>query len=525
MTEPHPDRPPSVVLVMVDQLGARWLEHAMDGVVPLPNLRRLRDEGVTFARAFTPNPVCSPARATVATGLTGTGHGVTECGYGLDPAVPTFMQALQRHGWMTGAFGKLHLLPQVIGGTPDYRPYGFDVTHVSEDQRTGEWLDWVEATHPEHYRAAQATVWMTMTEGLDDHGPDHRDLRAEIERAKCDIVWATDDCPLADDEAYPLPFPAEVSQSAWITDRAIEFVAGMPDDTAFFAHVSYVQPHNPFAPPAEYVPLVDTARLPEPLPAEWHTTRQPAYFRPDRYPEPSWASRDWRHDRRMYFADLAHLDTELGRLLACLERSGRADDTYVLFTSDHGELLHDHGLLGKWERHYDACVRVPLLVRGPGLAASTTRRELVDLGDIAPTVYDLAGLGQPVLPRPDLGRDLVPERIPMLPGSSLLPLCRGGSGADWRQAVLVRSDNNHWEASPHSWCRTIRTARYRYSLFLGGGGEQLFDLVDDPSEQRNLASDPAHEAVRGTLRDSLTEAIVLDGYPNSPRRLHGIGVW
>ncbi|MQA01601.1 MAG: sulfatase-like hydrolase/transferase [Streptosporangiales bacterium] len=414
---------PDILLMMVDQLGARWLEAAHEGVVDLPNLRRLQERGVTFANAYTNNPVCSPARATVATGLSSHGHGVTECGYALDPQVPTFMRALQQAGWRTGAFGKLHLVPQVTGEPVDYTAYGFDVVHVSEDQRTGEWLDWVERTHPEHYQAAQATVWMTMLRGLDDYGPDHRDLRAEIERARKSVRWATADCPEADSEAYPLPFPAEVSQSAWITDRALEFIAGVPAQTPLFAHVSYVQPHNPFAPPAEYVPRVATDRIPEPLGAEWLPDHTPAYF--DRYPEPSWADRSWRHDRRMYFADLAHLDAELGRLLDGLAQAGRLENAHIVFTSDHGELLHDHGLLGKWERHYDSCIRIPFVVCGPGTMAGTTRTELVDLTDVAPTIYALAGLPEPELPRPDLGRPLVPERIGMLPGQSLLPLCRG----------------------------------------------------------------------------------------------------
>ncbi|WP_033292622.1 sulfatase family protein [Amycolatopsis jejuensis] len=509
----------NLLLVMVDQLGARWLEAAHQGVVSLPNLRRLADEGVTFTNAFTPNPVCSPARSTIATGLTSAGHGVTELGYALDPQIPTFMHALRDAGWRTGAFGKLHFAPQVLGD-PDYRAYGFDVTHITEDRRVGEWTDWVERTHPEHYRAALATVWMTMA-----HDVEKRGLGAKIEAARREIPLASPDYPDSDDEAYPLPYPAEVSQSAWITDRAIDFLESVPADTPFFAHVSYVQPHNPFSPPAEYIPHVDAEAIPGPLPAEWHETRQPAYFAADRHPEPTWTTRSWQHDRRMYFADLAHLDAQLGRLLESLHRTGRAGDTYLVFTSDHGEMLHDHGLLGKFERHYDACIRVPLLISGPGLAAGTTRPELAELTDLAPTFLDMAGLPAPDLSRPDLGRPRVPERIPMLPGRSLLPLCRAEDVDTWRDTVYVRSDSNHWNPTPTSWCRTVRTARYRYSRFLAGGGEQLFDLTTDPGEQHNLATDPAYATQREQLREALTEAIVLEGYPNSPRQLRGIGTF
>ncbi|KUL55380.1 hypothetical protein ADL22_00330 [Streptomyces sp. NRRL F-4489] len=515
----------NIVLVMVDQLAARWLEQAWDGIVDLPNLRRLADRGVRFTNAYTPNPVCSPARASVATGLTSQGHGVTECGYTLDPELPTFMRELQQGGWRTGLFGKLHLAPSIAGVRPDYRRYGFDVTCVTEDARAGEWLDWVRDQHPGHYEAAQATVWMTMIPELTGYGPDRIDLRAEIEKARQRY-------PEAATEAYTLPFPAEVSQTAWITDRACDFVRSTAADTPFFAQVSYVQPHNPFAPPAEYVPHVRTERIPEPVPAEWAVADRLPYFAQERYGRCSYDTRDWARDRRLYFADCAHLDHELGRLLDCLAETGTLAGTYVLFCSDHGELLHDHGMLGKWERHYDPCIRVPLIVNGPGLTPGF-RDELVELTDLAPTILDLAGLDHPVLPRPDLGRPRNPERIPLFAGRSLLPLCLGGEPGDdqggeaepWRDAVYIQSNNNHWEASPRSWARTIRTARHRYTTFFSGGGEQLFDLVSDPDEQHNLAGLPEWEETRRELRDRLLEMIVCAGYPNSPRDLFGIGTW
>lgn len=503
---PAPAR--TILLVVVDQLAASWLEAALDGVVALPNLAALRDEGATFTRAFTNNPVCSPARATIATGLHSANHGVTECGYELDPAVPTFMQALQADGWRTGAFGKLHLVPQIATTAPDYTPYGFDVTHITEDSRVGEWLDWVREEHPQHYRAALATVWMTMIPGLDEYGAERTDLLAEIRRAKAAY-------PFTDDEAYELPFPAEVSQSAWITDRAREFIEATPTDRDLFAQVSYVQPHNPFTPPAEYVPAVEDHRIPEPLAAEWACDPIP-YYRQERYASPSYETADWKHQRRLYFADLAHLDNELGRLRGCLEQQGRAENALIVFTSDHGELLHDHGLLGKWERHYDACIRVPLLLSGPGVAPGHHDR-LVDHTDIAPTIYEWSGLRPAALPR---WPEEAPQ-VPTLPGSSLLDPAR----APERDCVYVQSNNNHWEPSPRSWARTIRTGRYRYTRHLGGGGEQLFDLAGDPQEQVNLVSDPEAAPVLADLRDRLMELVSREGYPNSPRRLFRIGSW
>lgn len=503
----------TIVLVVVDQLAAKWLEIARShDVVDLPNLDALQASGATFARAFTPNPVCSPARASLATGMPTPSHGLTECGYRLDPAVPTVMRGLQDAGWRTGAFGKVHLVPQLEALYPNYRRYGFDVTRISEDARVGEWTEWVRHTHPEYYEAALATVWMTSLDGLADHGSDHEDLHARI-------LAAQQRYPQCTDEAYVLPFPAEVSQSAWITDRATEFLASAGQHDVF-AHVGYVQPHNPFTPPPEFVDRVRAANIPAPAAAEWTDAPIP-YYRQDRYARPSYETRDWRRDRRLYFADLAHLDHEFGRLRQALADTGRAETALVVFTSDHGELLHDHGLVGKWERHYDACIRVPLIVSAPG-ARVAEHPHLVELADVAATCYDWAGVPRPTALRRDATGTI--GHAELITGRSLLPLVLGRARTE-RDHLLVQSNGSHVETEPSGWARTVRTDRYRYSRHLAGGGEQLFDLQADPDEQHNLAYDKEYGEVRLKQLELLMEASVADGHPASPRQLYQLGSW
>lgn len=501
----------TIVLFMVDQLGAKWLETARSGVVDLPNFNALLAESTDFTNAFSTNPVCSPSRANIATGLSASGHGVPECGYDLDPDVPTFMQALQKSGWTTGGFGKLHFKTQIEQICPDYRPYGFDVVHNTEDTRAGEWLDWVQREHPENHEAAKSTVWMTMVPEMRAYGPEAVDLRAEILEAQRKYPESTQ-------EAYELPFPAEVSQTAWITDRACEFL--QTSEGNLFAQISYIQPHNPFAPPAEYVDRVDLTAIPSPLKAEWEQDRIP-YYRQERYAQASYDTADWKRQRQLYFADIAHLDHELGRVREALKTSGRLDNTLFIFTSDHGELLHDHGLLGKWERHYDACIRVPLIISGPGLEAGA-KDQLVEHSDIAATIYHWAGIPEPSLPCRRQGRE---ETMPMLHGRSLLPLMEGKIPHDWRPELFIQSNNNHVEASPKCWARTIRTNRYRFTRHLSGGGEQLFDLVSDPHEQTNLAYKNEWQDVRAALLERLSELSATESYPNSPRQLFQIGAW
>lgn len=514
-----PDRP-NIVFFMVDQLSAKWLEAARDGVCPTPHIDRLARRGVTFTRAISSNPVCCAARATIATGLTTRGHGVLENGYELDPALPTFMQALQRAGWRTGALGKVHLRPHFAGLYPDCHPYGFDVTHMTEDSRGGEWLEWVQDSHREHFDAALATVWAPEVPGFECHGPGKVNLRKRIEQIRATFQWATPRFPHNTPGVYALPFPEEVSQTGWITGHALEFLRDTPPDQPLYAHISFVQPHDPCCPPADYVDRVDGDRIPAPAPAEWtRDPHAPEYFRRRRPQEG-----DWRHKRRFYFADICHLDHQLGRVIDTLEETGRLDSTYIFFLSDHGDLLFDHGFCGKEERHYDACIRVPLIIAGPGVNRGSTCDRFVQLEDICPTVLEMCDQALP--PMPKMGPYLATpqEDIPVLPGMSLLPLCRAEEGPPlWRDAAYCESYNRISSSDFIDWARTIRTARFRYTCY-PCGGEQLYDLSTDRDEQHNVVAEPAYADARAHLRGRLMALIIRQDYPKTRRNLFAIGV-
>ena len=513
------ETPSGILVFFIDQLSARWLEAAGERL-SLPNVRRLQRMGTTFSNAITSNPVCCPARATLATGLTSRQHGVLENGYQLDPALPTFMRTLQSAGWRTGAFGKVHFHPHFAGLYPDYKAYGFDVAHITEDPRGGEWLDWVERENPEHYEAALATVWAPHIPEFENYGPKQVKLRERIEKLRNSYQWANREFPDNEPGAHSLPFPEKVSQTAWITTHALDFLKDLPDERPFLAHVSYVQPHGPYCPPAEYLRRVDPDNLPEPVPTEWlNDPHAPAYFHSK---TPS--SGNWRHVRRCYFADLMHLDHQLGMIFDQLEALNRLESTTIILLADHGDLLGDHGCYGKEERHYDACIRVPLIIAGPGVKGGQIRTEMVQLEDICPTVLDIAGASLPHMPKAGSYLKMDAAEIPQLPGHSLLPLCRGETPSGWRPAAYCESYNRIASANPGDWARTIRTERYRYTFYPCGNGDQLFDLLEDPDEQNNLVADPAHARIRSELRDQLMERIILQDYPKPRRDLYAFGV-
>lgn len=500
--------PKTVLMILVDQLANKWLELCYDGVVDLPNLAKLRDSSLNFTRAYSVNPVCSPTRATLLTGLAPSVHGLSECGYNLDPRVHTMPRQLQAAGWQTVHVGKLHVRVQIEGVHPDYKQYGFDRTAVTEDARAGEWIDWVKETHPEHYRAALSTVWMHFIPELSAYGPEKEDLASQIRDAYKEFPESTT-------ESYVLPFPKEVSQTEWITGRALEFLEESDPQRDLFLQVSYVQPHNPFSPPAEYLDRVRTELIPEPAPAEWESERLP-YFDQPIYEQPSYATGDWMKDRHHYLADLAHLDDQIGVLMEALKKAGRNENCLIIFTSDHGELLHDHGMLGKWERHYDACARIPLYVCAPGATPENTAALASHL-DVVPTIYEFAGVDAPT--HEVWQREEPFPTMPTLTGHDLLDPQRPV------EPVLIESNNNHWQPTPSSWSRTLMTDRYRFTHFFNKGGEQLFDLVNDPDEQHNLAADPAYAEIVAQLRFELFERSVQEFYPGTNLNLYQVSSW
>ncbi|MCX7015629.1 MAG: sulfatase-like hydrolase/transferase, partial [Candidatus Sumerlaeota bacterium] len=374
---------------------------------------------------------------------------------------------------------------------------------------------------PQHYDAALATIWPTGIPELAEYGPKKFDLRKRILELRRTFRWATPDFPQNTGGQYTLPFPEEVSQTHWITERALEFLRGAPPEQPLYAHISYVQPHSPFCPPAECMRFVNVDRIPAPAAAEWiEDPHAPLYFR-DKKPAPA---PNWRQYRQYYFADIVHLDRQLGRVVDALQETGRLEDAWLVFLADHGEMLADHALRGKEEKHYDACIRVPLIIAGPGANGGEIRSEMVQLEDICPTVLDIAGLRLPPMPKMGPYLKTAAADIPILPGRSLLSLCRGEEVDDWRTASYCESYNAIWSIDPRDWARTIRTRQYRYTFYAHEGGEQLFDLRNDPDEQRNLAADPGHARVRQELRDQLMEMIVLQDHPKTRRDLFALGV-
>lgn len=487
----------------------------MDGICELPNLKRLKDMGVTFTNAYSNNPVCCPARATIATGLSSTAHGLISNGYRLNPDIPTFMRTLQSAGWKTGAFGKVHFYPYDSDHYPypDYREYGWDVVHNANDTRTGEWLDWIKKEHPEHYEVAISTAddWAKELPYFDACGEDKVNLTEimQREKAKRKIPEGTGF------ECYPLPFPEELSQTNWITDHALDFIKTAPADEPIYTHISYVQPHPPFYTPERFLENVNVDRIPEPVGLK------------EGVKEGVKIAAGWKEARRFYFADFMHIDEQIGRVLDLLDETGRTENSYFVFTADHGEMLHDHGRLSKSHNHYEPVYRIPLIIAGPGMAAGTTCDAITQHEDICPTILDMESSLMEHHLKPICRKGLEKE-TPLFHGHSLLPWCRGKTVEDWRTSALIESfgclcEGPNSALIGKSWKKTLVTKAYRYSVTVGHDIEELYDLLRDPDELTNVADVPAYEKILNDIRYKLLNRVMETDYPLPPRDLEVIG--
>ena len=311
-----------------------------------------------------------------------------------------------------------------------------------------------------------------------------------------------------------LPFPEAVSQTAWITGHALDYIQAINGSS--FTFISYVQPHAPFSAPEEYFGLVHRDAIPEPVMCEWaEDPHHPRSFdlgvKVYKEPPPTWL--DSRH---CYFADLVHLDEQLGKVLDALEEKDLLKSSLIIFLSDHGELLFDHGFRGKENRHYDACIRIPLIAAGPGFAPGSISEAYVTLLDISPTILQAAGISYP---NPPVGPYLTKESPDTLPGTPLQIV-----SPETHKQVYIESYNIITDAEIHHWARTVRTKNYRYTWYAKKNGEQLFDLQADPDETVNLAYKIVMEPVIREMRDILLEEIILQDYPHTPRSLFAHGV-
>lgn len=445
---------------MADQLRADALGCYGNSLVRTPNLDALARDGARFTNCWAQHPVCMPSRASIFTGRYRRNHGVRSNGVPLPRWETTLAQVFLRNGYRTGGAGKFHFIPHYNQQLPlmENHPdpfYGFEVFHIGEDGRRGEHREWIRRYHPEY-----------------DDKPD-----SEI--------------------------PLELHNSYWSASHTIEFIRGcVSRGQPFFAFCSFVDPHHPYDPPPPYSQMYREQDVPEPLVRPGEHQGKPAHIQAQLQQSARWCEHV-KHHRAQYHGEVTFIDDSIGRILKALDEFGVRENTLIVFTADHGDMLGDHSLFFKGFLHYRACANLPLIINWPKkVKPGQVIDGLVQEIDIFPTICELAGL----------------PRTPGVQGRSQTPVLTGQSQDTGYEAVLIehaiRGENapgKNLTDTPDVF--TIRTQQWRMSYYPGLDYGELYDLERDPDEFENRWRDPKLEDVWRKLRDQLLDILITTHDP------------
>jgi len=489
---------PNILWICSDQQRFDTLGCYGNACVRTPALDRLAAEGVLLERCFSQSPVCTPSRANFLTGRYPVTTRLRQNGQNCPPDVRTLPRMLADVGYVCGLSGKLHL--------------------SACDRRFLLGEKWWQRPAAEHFMGSEQRIDDGYTEFHWDHGPAHQHPASSYTRwlREKSVAYRT---PVRDDCRYVQHgMASEHHQTTFCIEKAIGFVeahAGQPYPWLF--SVNMFDPHHAFDPPDDYLrPYLD--RLDEiPLPAyvEGELADKPIFQRLNHHGaynakngQFDWADMtadEHRMVRAAYWAMCDHIDAQVGRLLEALERTGQRDNTIVIYMSDHGEMLGDHGIYLKGPFFYDCAIGVPLIVRWPGRIEPGRRSAaLVELTDVAVTLLDALSL----------------PADEAMQGRSLWPLLAGDAPPDrFRDDVYCEYYNamcSHTD--PKAFMTMVRTDRHKIAVAHGQGEGELYDLEADPGEHRNLWSDPDHAEVKTQMLIRLCDRMAATADP-LPRRI------
>ena len=410
--------------------------------------------------------------------LTGRYPRTTRCrqnGQSIPPTERLVPRMLADAGYICGLAGKLHLGSCANGQVEPRIDDGYSVFHWSHHPQP----DWPENAY---------TQWLTRHgqswEKLYD-GPSTRFTKRGV--------------------------PAKWHQTTWCAEMAIEFIhAQASTDQPWMFSVNCFAPHHPFDPPGEYLDRYNPQDMPLPKfrageldqkPKFQQLDHQRAHNEPGSYPTADMTDDEAREVVAAYYAMIEHIDHEFGRILTALEQTGQRRDTLVIFMSDHGEMLGDHGLLLKGPHFYDEAVRVPLVMSWPERFASGLRSDaLVELIDLAPTLLECAEMPM------ELG----------IQGRSLLPILSGQAASDRHREFVFSEYYNAWTHAD-AYSTMLRTRDEKIVVHHGQTVGELYDLQTDPDEFVNLWNEPDETDRKLRLLQAAFDASVFTMDPLPPR--------
>lgn len=486
---------PNILLITADQQRGDCF--GFEGrKVHTPHLDTMAADGTCFRACITPNLVCQPARASILTGLLPRTHGVQDNGIDLPKEVGEagFAGTLAQNGYRTGFVGKAHFATShtfAATGTPECR----DSMHLYGDDWYGPYMgfEYVEL----------------MVEGHNHVLPEEPPSGQHYERwyyadgkgeEKNRLYLANMGPEVTAPQTWHSGLPVAWHNSTWIGDRTIAYL-NREHEEPFALWASFPDPHHPFDAPVPWSLLHHPDEVELPAHRRLDLDRRPWWHRASlegvpqiredlramrenysRVPELN--DRHLREVIANYYGMVSLIDHNVGRILTELDRLGLADDTIIIYATDHGDWLGDHGLLLKGPMPYEGLLRVGCLARGPGVPKGKVVEDPVSTLDIPGTLLDYAGV--------------TPERP--LHSQSLRPLIEGDEG---RAFAYSEWDLNASRCGVELKLRTVRTKTHKLTVELVSGAGELYDLAHDPEEMDNRFDDPAMHNVQHELLDMI----------------------
>ncbi len=459
--------------------------------IQTPRLDQFIQEGVAFTHAFCQSPICSPSRSSFLTGMYPSAVGVNGNGYEEFPAYfqdRLITTCLANAGYDCGNVGKLHLASAAHGQEKrvddGYRYFQYSHSHKGPREYGHDYAEWIrqQGVAPEEIMQSQSPD--TYRQGAEQQG----------------FGGVFEPSPEADN------IPPHLHQTYWCTEKSIEFIEkNRPTDQPWLLSINPFDPHAPFDAPWEYFRRYDLETLPGAYFEEVDLTQQQKLLEAGvdfqskpRHPD-AWQD---KLVQASYYAMIEQIDHEFGRLLDYLDQMGLRENTIVIFTSDHGEMLCDHGLLLKGCRFYEGLVRVPLIISWPSqFQENVISDALVELLDIVPTLYESLAMPVPYYAQ----------------GKSLRPLLIGdGSNEDHRPSVRTEFYGAiNYPDQTHA--TMYRDHRWKFIAYHGKNLFELYDLKNDPWEHHDLSADPAYQDVLLNLMRKSFDATAYAHPPVPPR--------
>lgn len=467
---------PNILWICTDQQRLDTLGCYGNPYVHTPNLDGLARSGVQFNHAYSQSPVCAPSRASFLTGRYPRVSRVRQNGQMIPKDEVLITKLLRDMGYNCGLAGKLHIAPchaSVCKGTEARIDDGYSVFHWSHGSSMSD-----------HSANNEYHVWLR-SQGL-----------------------AYNTSPYQGSEQVQKGMPEAYHQTKWCTDRAIDFIeANTACGDPWMFSLNYFDPHHPFDPPEEYLerylPVLDEIPLPSYKPGELNNksifqqdeNKNGGYNSMKEFRYDSMTERDHRLVKAAYWAMVDLIDHQVGRILDVLKKNGQLNNTLIIFTSDHGEMLGDHGIYLKGPFLYDCCVRVPLIISYPEKIKPSISDALVELIDLAPTILEAT---ESTVYQGMQGKSL----WNLLKNGADIPIHREEVMAEYYNAMTTHK-------SPAPYLTMIRTRQFKLVCQHGQEQGELYDMTKDPGESKNLWDDAEYFTIRAGLLKKMCDRMAF----------------